>query len=150
MEGLAIGEQLQWLTVQQEPGQSRSTPPTAVNDLSSPEVDPDVWLKKGLEGLEVDQEIRRPIEEALRFADLSPEASIGSARAALIAIVKKTETRDVPNFLDQAIRDHEDGGQISENNCLPNVSDPKNSECRRVSESKSDDSRCPKRVPSVR
>jgi Domain of unknown function (DUF4145) len=118
MEGLGIGEQLHWLTAQHSapygPEQSRPAPPTVVSELSSPEVDADAWLKNGLGGLEVDQEIRKPAEEALRFADLSPEASIRSARAALIAVVKKMGARDAPNFLDQAIRDLEDGGQISE------------------------------------
>ena len=81
---------------------------------SSPKVDSDAWLGDRLDGLDVEEEIRKPAEEALRFADLSPEASIRSARAALIAIVKKMGARDAPNFLDQAIRDLEDGGKISE------------------------------------
>jgi hypothetical protein len=75
----------------------------------------DFQLVDRLGSLELDQEVRRPAEEAFRLVEMSPEASIRAARATLVAVVRKMGARDdVPNFLDQAIRDLENGRKVSE------------------------------------
>jgi len=78
-------------------------------------------LKADLDSLEIREEIRRPAQEAFRFADLSPQLSISSARSALVALTKTLGVRNsnprgalAPNHLEQGTKELEACGKISE------------------------------------
>jgi hypothetical protein len=78
-------------------------------------------LKVDLDRLELHDEIRRPAQEAFRFAKLSPALSISSARSTLVALVKRMGTQNsnprgalAPNYLEQATKHLEAAGKISE------------------------------------
>lgn len=77
-------------------------------------------LKRELDTLELDDGVRKAAEEAFQFADLSPAASIESARSTLIALSQRlgrwaTNERGAlrHNYLEQAIRDLEAAETVS-------------------------------------
>jgi hypothetical protein len=82
---------------------------------------PDKRLKAGLDSHELDPGVRRSAQEAFRLADLSPAASIQSARTALLGVVRKLGAISsnprgaiAANYLDQGIKHLEQSKAISE------------------------------------
>jgi hypothetical protein len=112
MKGLRIGEMLHWLTNPPArwipPPKPRSKSRTA---MRQPEPTPTSPAPDLLDSLELTEEVRTLAKEARSFVEESPGASVRSARAALIAVVRNMGAR---RTLDQGIRDLEDSGKISE------------------------------------
>jgi hypothetical protein len=109
MKGFRIGEMLHWLTNPPEPWKKpRSKSRTATRQ---PEPTPTSPPPDLLDSLELTERVRTLAKEARSFVEESPAASVRSARAALIAVVGNMGERGI---LDQAIRNLEDSGKISE------------------------------------
>jgi hypothetical protein len=125
MKGLRIGEALHWLTNPPAPWipppKPRSKSHTA---MRQPELTPTSPAPDLLDSLELTEGVRTPAKEARSFVEESPAAPVRSARAALIAVVGNMGEHGI---FDQAIRNLEDSGKISEVTAIEMAHDPEDS-----------------------